>query len=62
MTIYEILNNIFKNEKFELSPRKFCPEYRDVLADEDKPIFDLLKNISSLAEYSDVAEPPNMMK
>lgn len=53
MTIYEILNNIFKNEKFELSPRKFCPEYRDVLADEDKPIFDLLKNISSLAESVD---------
>ena len=50
MTIYEILNNIFKNEKFELSPRKFCPEYRDVLADEDKPIFYLLKNISSLAK------------
>lgn len=48
MNIYEILNRIIVNESYSLSPQLFTEPDREELVDEDKYIFDLLKNISSL--------------
>lgn len=48
MNIYEILNRIIVNESYSLSSQLFTESDREELVDEDKYIFDLLKNISSL--------------
>ena len=48
MNIYELLNKIIINEKYSLSSELFIQEDREQLCDDEKKIFDLLKNISSI--------------
>ena len=48
MDIYELLNKIIVNESFKLSPYLFTQADRDCLDESARPLFDLLKNISSL--------------
>ena len=48
MNIYDILNKIIKNSWFELSANLFVENDRELLDDNEKTLFDLLKNISSL--------------
>lgn len=48
MDIYELLNKIIVNESFKLSPDLFTQADRDLLDESARPLFDLLKNISSL--------------
>lgn len=48
MDIYDLLNRIIVNRRYELSSNLFSDNYRGELDDEEKEIFDLLKNISSL--------------
>lgn len=48
MNIYDILNKIIKNSRFELSANLFVENDRELLDDNEKTLFDLLKNISSL--------------
>ena len=48
MDIYELLNKIIVNESFKLSSNLFARADRDRLGESDRPLFDLLENISSL--------------
>lgn len=48
MNIYDLLNKIIKNKRFELSAQIFIQEDRDQLNENDKRLFDIFKNISSL--------------
>lgn len=48
MDIYELLNKIIVNESFKLSSNLFTQVDRDCLDESDRPLFDLLENISSL--------------
>jgi len=49
MDIYELLNEIITNDKYDLSIVRFADEKKELLKSEcDKQIFDLLKNIASL--------------
>ena len=48
MNIYELLNQIIVNKRYLLSPDLFIETYRTELREEEKNIFDLLKNIVSL--------------
>ena len=48
VNIYELLNKIIINEKYSLSSELFIQEDREQLCDDEKKIFDLLKNISSI--------------
>lgn len=48
MDIYELLNKIIINKRFELSSDLFTQADKDVLSESDVPLFNLLKNISSL--------------
>lgn len=48
MDIYELLNKIIVNESFKLSSYLFTQADRDRLDESARPLFDLLKNISSL--------------
>ena len=49
MDIYDLLNRIIVNRRYELSANLFVDSDKDELQDDEKEIFDLLKNISSLA-------------
>lgn len=53
MNIYELLNKIIINEKYSLSSELFIQEDREQLCDDEKKIFDLLKNISSICTKID---------
>lgn len=46
--IYELLNLIIVNKRYSLSPNLFIEDDRIKLSEEEKSIFDLLKNIVSL--------------
>lgn len=48
MNIYEVLNKVIVNKRYELSSRLFDDKYRDELIKKDVILFDLLKNISSI--------------
>lgn len=48
MNIYEVLNKIIVNRRFELSSRLFDDNYRNKLTGEEVILFDLLKDISSI--------------
>lgn len=48
MNIYELLNKVIINKRFELSSRLFEDKYRNELIEQDAILFDLLKNISSI--------------
>ncbi|MCM1127990.1 MAG: DUF4209 domain-containing protein [Lachnospiraceae bacterium] len=48
MNIYEVLNKIIVNRRFELSSRLFDDKYRNELTEEEVILFDLLKDISSI--------------
>lgn len=48
VNIYELLNQIIVNKRYLLSPDLFIETYRTELREEEKNIFDLLKNIVSL--------------
>ena len=48
MSIYELLNMIITNKRFELSSQLFIDEDKERIDEADVPIFDLLKNIASL--------------
>lgn len=48
MNIYEVLNKIIVNRRFELSSRLFDDNYRNELTGEEVILFDLLKDISSI--------------
>ena len=48
MSIYELLNRIIINEKYSLSSDLFIESDKKELTEEEKHIFELLKNISSL--------------
>ncbi len=48
MNIYEVLNKVIVNKRYELSSRLFDDKYRDELIEKDVILFDLLKNISSI--------------
>lgn len=48
MDIYDLLNRIIVNKRFELSANLFVDNDRDELDDKEKTLFDLLKNISLL--------------
>lgn len=48
MDVYELLNEIIANKSFKLSSKLFTQAYREELDEKDRPLFDLLKNISSL--------------
>ena len=48
MSIYELLNRIIINEKYSLSSDLFIESDKKELTEEEKYIFELLKNISSL--------------
>lgn len=48
MDIYDLLNRIIVNRRYELSANLFVDSDKDELQDDEKEIFDLLKNISSL--------------
>ena len=48
MNIYELLKQIIVNKRYSLSPDLCNEDDREALVEEEKCIFDLLKNISSL--------------
>ena len=48
MDIYEVLNRIVTNRRFELSAHIFTQIDREELDEKDKQLFDILKNISSI--------------
>lgn len=48
MDIYELLNKIVINKRFALSSYLFTQADRDELYESDIPLFDILRNISSL--------------
>lgn len=48
MDIYDLLNRIIINKSFALSPHLFTQADRKELDESDRPLFDILKNISSL--------------
>lgn len=48
MNIYEVLNKVNVNRRYDLSSQLFEDKYRDELIEEDVILFDLLKNISSI--------------
>lgn len=48
MDIYELLNKIVTNKCFELSPQLFMQANTEQLDENDKHLFDIFKNISSL--------------
>ena len=48
MDIYELLNKIVINKRFALSPSLFTQVDRDGLDESDVPLFDILRDISSL--------------
>ena len=48
MNIYELLNRIIVNKRYSLSPNLFIEADRTELSEEERSIFDLLKNIVSL--------------
>ena len=48
VTIYELLNRSIVNKRYSLSPNLFIEADRIELSEEEKSIFDLLKNIVSL--------------
>lgn len=48
VNIYELLNRIIVNKRYSLSPNLFIEADRIELSEEEKSIFDLLKNIVSL--------------
>lgn len=48
MNIYEVLNKVNVNRRYDLSSQLFEDKYRDELIEKDVILFDLLKNISSL--------------
>ncbi len=48
MNIYQLLSRIISNKKFELSPSLFTQKDREKLDENDRNIFDILKDISSL--------------
>lgn len=48
MDIYEVLNRIVTNRRFELSAHMFTQIDREELDEKDKQLFDILKNISSI--------------
>ena len=48
MNIYEVLNKVIVNKRYELSSRIFDDKYRDELIERDVILFDLLKKISSI--------------
>ena len=48
MSIYELLNMIITNKRFELSSQLFIDADKERIDEADAPIFDLLKNIASL--------------
>lgn len=48
MNIYELLNKIVVNRRHSLSANLFTEEAREELDENEKHIFDLLRNISSL--------------
>lgn len=48
VNIYELLNRIIVNKRYSLSPNLFIEADRTELSEEEKSIFDLLKNIVSL--------------
>ena len=48
MNIYEALNKVIVNKRYELSSRLFDDKYREELIEKDVILFDLLKNISSI--------------
>lgn len=48
MDIYEELNKIITNKQFTLSTYLFSKIYRETLDENDKNLFDILKNLSSL--------------
>lgn len=48
VNIYELLNRIIVNKRYSLSPNLFIEADRIELSEEERSIFDLLKNIVSL--------------
>ena len=48
MDIYEVLNKIISNKRFELSSHLFTQVDREKIDENDKLLFDILRNISSL--------------
>ena len=48
MDIYDVLNEIISNKKYSLNSSLYTDEYRNKLGDEEKEVFDLLKNVSSI--------------
>lgn len=48
MDIYDVLNEIISNKKYSLNSALYTDEYRNKLGDEEKEVFDLLKNVSSI--------------
>ena len=48
VNIYELLNRSIVNKRYSLSPNLFIEADRIELSEEEKSIFDLLKNIVSL--------------
>lgn len=48
VNIYELLNRIIVNKRYSLSPNLFIEADRTELSEEERSIFDLLKNIVSL--------------
>ena len=48
VNIYELLNRIIENKRYSLSPNLFIEADRTELSEEERSIFDLLKNIVSL--------------
>lgn len=50
MNIYELLNRIIVNKRYSLSPNLFIEADRTELSEEERSIFDLLKNIVSLGK------------
>lgn len=48
MDIYELLNKIIPLKRFELSPHLFTQTDKEILNESDIPLFDILRNISSL--------------
>lgn len=48
VNIYELLNRIIVNKRYSLSPNLFIEADRTKLSEEERSIFDLLKNIVSL--------------
>lgn len=53
MDIYELLNKIIVNKSFKISSNLFTQTDRDRLDESDRPLFDLLANISSLGTEID---------